>query len=203
MTLRRSTVTVLSMLWLVPALAQAQDAAAPDAPAGASVLQVQDAPDQIIQVNTRIRHTTVIQLPARENILDFVVGDSEYWHLTGAANLAFLKPIGEARQHQRRARLRERADLFVPCDGARRPAASDCPRRSRPGHHDAGRRGRSPPSSRARAWPSISSWRSKAARPCKPRSLTPRRRSPPMRQDADRAGRSVSRDLSHAVAVSL
>ena len=95
MTLRRSTVTVLSMLWLVPALAQAQDAAAPDAPAGASVLQVQDAPDQIIQVNTRIRHTTVIQLPAHENILDFVVGDSEYWHLTGAANLAFLKPIGE------------------------------------------------------------------------------------------------------------
>ena len=24
-----------------------------------------------------------------------MVGDSEYWHLTGAANLAFLKPIGE------------------------------------------------------------------------------------------------------------
>ena len=28
-------------------------------------------------------------------MLDFVVGDSEYWHLTGAANLAFLKPIAE------------------------------------------------------------------------------------------------------------
>ena len=51
--------------------------------------------DQIIRVNTRIRHTTVIQLPAAETILDFIVGDSEYWHLTGAANLAFLKPIGE------------------------------------------------------------------------------------------------------------
>ena len=37
----------------------------------------------------------MIQLPGRENILDFVVGDSEYWHLTGAANLAFLKPISE------------------------------------------------------------------------------------------------------------
>ena len=95
MTIRRSTVALLSMLWLVPTLAQAQ-ADAPDASAGgASVLQVQDAPDQIIHVNTRIRHTTVIQLPQRENILDFVVGDSEYWHLTGAANLAFLKPIGE------------------------------------------------------------------------------------------------------------
>ena len=27
--------------------------------------------------------------------MDFVVGDFEYWHLTGAANLAFLKPIAE------------------------------------------------------------------------------------------------------------
>ena len=87
--------TALVTLWLVPALAQAQDDA-PDLPGGASVLQVEDAPDQIIEVNTRIRHTTVIQLPAHENILDFIVGDSEYWHLTGAANLAFLKPIGEA-----------------------------------------------------------------------------------------------------------
>ena len=91
MTIRR-TVALVSMLCLVPAFAQAQDA---DAAPGASVLQAEDAPDQIIHVNTRIRHTTVIQLPPRENILDFVVGDSEYWHLTGAANLAFLKPIGE------------------------------------------------------------------------------------------------------------
>ena len=91
MTIRR-TVALVSMLCLVPALGQAQDA---DAAPGASVLQAEDAPDQIIHVNTRIRHTTVIQLPPRENILDFVVGDSEYWHLTGAANLAFLKPIGE------------------------------------------------------------------------------------------------------------
>ena len=90
----RATVALVSMLYCVPALAQAQDDV-PDAPAGASVLQVTDAPDQIIHVTTRIRHTTVIQLPARETILDFVVGDSEYWHLTGAANLAFLKPLGE------------------------------------------------------------------------------------------------------------
>ena len=34
-------------------------------------------------------------LPATETVLDFVVGDSEYWHLTGAANLAFLKPVAE------------------------------------------------------------------------------------------------------------
>ena len=44
-------------------------------------------------MRTQVRHTTVIVLPADENILDFVVGDSEYWHLTGAANVAFLKPL--------------------------------------------------------------------------------------------------------------
>ena len=76
------------------ALAQTQDAPAAT-PGGASVLHVEDVADQIIDVNTRVRHTTVIQLPAAETILDFIVGDSEYWHLTGAANLAFLKPIGE------------------------------------------------------------------------------------------------------------
>ena len=134
MTLRRPTVALFSLLWIVPALAQAQDDA-PDTPAGASVLQVQDQPDQIIRVNTRIRHTTVIQLPAAETILDFIVGDSEYWHLTGAANLAFLKPIGGRRHHQRRARVRERPDLFVPGDRARRPATLDRPHRRRSEHH--------------------------------------------------------------------
>ena len=89
---------VAALVWLscaAPvALAQTPDAPAAT-PGGASVLHVEDVPDQIIDVNTRVRHTTVIQLPASETILDFIVGDSEYWHLTGAANLAFLKPIGE------------------------------------------------------------------------------------------------------------
>ena len=89
---------VAALVWLscaAPvALAQTPDAPAAT-PGGASVLHVEDVADQIIDVTTRVRHTTVIQLPASENILDFIVGDSEYWHLTGAANLAFLKPIGE------------------------------------------------------------------------------------------------------------
>ena len=59
------------------------------------VLRVEDAEDQIIRIRAKTRHTTVIVLPAAETVLDFVVGDSEYWHLTGAANLAFLKPIAE------------------------------------------------------------------------------------------------------------
>ncbi len=59
------------------------------------VLRIIEAQDQIVEVRAKTRHTTVIVLPLSESILDFVVGDSEYWHLTGAANLAFLKPIAE------------------------------------------------------------------------------------------------------------
>ena len=51
---------------------------------GAPVLRVTHAEDRITRIQTRVRHTTVIVLPSNENILDFVVGDSEYWHL-GAA----------------------------------------------------------------------------------------------------------------------
>ena len=58
-------------------------------------MRIIEAQDQIVRIQAKTRHTTVIVLPASEDILDFVVGDSEYWHLTGAANLAFLKPIAE------------------------------------------------------------------------------------------------------------
>ena len=60
-----------------------------------AVLRIIEAEDQIVRIKAKTRHTTVIVLPANENVLDFIVGDSEYWHLTGAANLAFLKPIAE------------------------------------------------------------------------------------------------------------
>ena len=54
-----------------------------------------EAEDRIHRLRARVRHTTLIVLPAGERILDFVVGDSEYWHLTGAANVAYLKPLAE------------------------------------------------------------------------------------------------------------
>ena len=90
---------VLILLTAIPITAQetpeAAAALSAASTAEAAIIRVGDNPDRIIRVRTRVRHTTVIQLPGRENILDFVVGDSEYWHLTGAANLAFLKPISE------------------------------------------------------------------------------------------------------------
>ena len=66
-----------------------------EAEADGAVIRRVGGEDQIVRIRAKTRHTTVIVLPQTENVLDFVVGDSEYWHLTGAANLAFLKPIAE------------------------------------------------------------------------------------------------------------
>ncbi len=46
----------------------------------------------IIRVRTRLRYTTVIVLPQNEQIMDFVIGDKEFWVVNGAANLAYVKP---------------------------------------------------------------------------------------------------------------
>ena len=86
-----------------------------------AVLRIIEAQDQIVRIQAKTRHTTVIVLPAAEDILDFVVGDSEYWHLTGAANLAFLKPIAEGVTTNVALGLRVRAHLFVPGDGRKAP----------------------------------------------------------------------------------
>ena len=72
------------------------DAAAQQADGHDAVLPVPgEGADRIHRLRARVRHTTLIVLPAGERILDFVVGDSEYWHLTGAANVAYLKPLAE------------------------------------------------------------------------------------------------------------
>ena len=88
-----TTPIVLTALLLaaLPTGATAQQA--DDDQAFLRVPVAEEGEDRIHRLRTQVRHTTVIVLPADENILDFVVGDSEYWHLTGAANVAFLKPL--------------------------------------------------------------------------------------------------------------
>ncbi len=74
------------------------DAAAQQASADAAYLRVpvpEEGEERIPRLRARVRHTTVIVLPAGERVLDFVTGDAEYWHLTGAANVAYLKPLAE------------------------------------------------------------------------------------------------------------
>lgn len=46
----------------------------------------------VVEVNTRVRFTTMIVLPDNEEILDYVCGDSDYWVISGAQNLAYVKP---------------------------------------------------------------------------------------------------------------
>ena len=48
--------------------------------------------DTDVVIQARVRHTTVIVLPEEENILDLVAGDTETWAVTGAANVAYVKP---------------------------------------------------------------------------------------------------------------
>ena len=51
-----------------------------------------DTLDTDIVIQARIRHATVIVLPESEQILDFVAGDSETWAVSGAVNVAYVKP---------------------------------------------------------------------------------------------------------------
>ena len=46
----------------------------------------------VVHVNAKLRFTTMIVLPASEEILDYVCGDKDFWVVSGAHNLAYVKP---------------------------------------------------------------------------------------------------------------
>ena len=72
----------LLTLVLLPAVAQATQ----------SVREVTVQPRTVVTVNARMRYTTMIVLPEGEQILDFVCGDKDFWIISGANNLAYVKP---------------------------------------------------------------------------------------------------------------
>lgn len=88
---RGATPPVLWAFLLAAAVALAatqaagQDLRAPAAPS--------DAP---VTVTTRVRHVTTVVLPETESIVDVVVGDAEYWDVSSAAHMAFIRPLVEA-----------------------------------------------------------------------------------------------------------
>ena len=47
---------------------------------------------EVIPIRARLRFTTLIVLPKREQILDYVCGDKEFWIVNGAQNFAYIKP---------------------------------------------------------------------------------------------------------------
>ena len=50
-------------------------------------------------LTTMLRHTTLL-LPPEESIVDYVVGDSAYFDLRGADNVAYVKAMGDRRRTQ-------------------------------------------------------------------------------------------------------
>src|SRR3954469_7213146 len=46
----------------------------------------------VVPVHAKVRFTTMIILPEGEQILDFVCGDKDFWVVSGAENLAYVKP---------------------------------------------------------------------------------------------------------------
>jgi type IV secretory pathway VirB9-like protein len=66
------------------------DEAAP--PVSASARAVSYSDQDVMTIKTRVRYTTLIVLPKNEQILDFTVGDKEFWIIEGNENLAYVKP---------------------------------------------------------------------------------------------------------------
>ena len=65
------------------------------APAGAQGIRtVLDGTGKAaIPVAAQVRHTTTIVLPREETVADVVAGDAEYWDVSAAANVAYIKPL--------------------------------------------------------------------------------------------------------------
>lgn len=63
------------------------------APAAAQGIRTVTASDVPIPVLTQVRHTTTVVVPPAETIVDVVAGDAEYWDVSAAANVAYIKPL--------------------------------------------------------------------------------------------------------------
>src|SRR5216683_1210119 len=61
-----------------------------DADSGARTVKY--AETDIIPIHAKIRFSTLIVLPANEEILDATTGDKEFWIINGAHNLCYLHP---------------------------------------------------------------------------------------------------------------
>src|ERR1700704_1900779 len=57
-----------------------------------STREVSYPPRAVVHIHAKLRFTTMIILPEQEQILDFVCGDKEFWVVSGAQNLAYVKP---------------------------------------------------------------------------------------------------------------
>ena len=61
----------------------------------AGVREVAASERGVIQLQTRIRYTTMIVLPESEEILDVICGDKDFWIVSATQNIAHVKPAKE------------------------------------------------------------------------------------------------------------
>jgi type IV secretion system protein VirB9 len=67
-------------------------ASTPAAEAAQTTRDVTYSSHTVIHVNAKLRFTTLVILPETEDILDIVCGDKDNWVISGAHNLAYVKP---------------------------------------------------------------------------------------------------------------
>src|SRR5712691_764027 len=60
--------------------------------ADSSARVVKYSDNDIIPIRAKIRFSTLIVLPADEEILDFTTGDKDFWIINGTHNLCYLHP---------------------------------------------------------------------------------------------------------------
>src|SRR6202790_3490066 len=53
---------------------------------------VKYAQSDIVPIKAKLRYSTLIILPEKEEILDFTTGDKEFWIINGAHNLCYIHP---------------------------------------------------------------------------------------------------------------
>jgi type IV secretion system protein VirB9 len=61
----------------------------------AGVREVAASERGVIQLQTRIRYTTMIVLPEADEILDVICGDKDFWIVSATQNIAHVKPAKE------------------------------------------------------------------------------------------------------------
>src|ERR1700693_5354905 len=88
---RRSGIVSSLVFWFLLTLAQTViRPIATCADSGARIVEY--AETDIVPIHARIRFSTLIVLPANEEILDATTGDKEFWIINGAHNLCYLHP---------------------------------------------------------------------------------------------------------------
>lgn len=61
----------------------------------AGIREVSASARTVIQLQTKLRYTTMVILPDDEEIMDIVCGDKDFWVISASQNIAHIKPAKE------------------------------------------------------------------------------------------------------------